>query len=300
MKILRRILGVFVMLAGLVGLLISLAGLVGVWLARPAVITSVNSTIATLNNSIDTSQKAMVVTDQALGATVESVDALSEMLGATAGTVEDTKPVFAQMNSMMNEQLPSTIEATMDSLKASQAAAASLEGTMKSLDSFRMVISATPFLSAFVPADATAYNPEKPLADSLGEVAVSLEDMPATFTEMATNMDKADDNLDTIQANLTTMSTSVSGISGSLREYQSMIGQSQASLENLRGMLTNTQANLDSILNWVTIVLYLLLFWMLAAQVVILSQGWELYQGTAGHMEGGEVERVTAEPVSAD
>jgi hypothetical protein len=27
--------------------------------------------------------------------------------------------------------------------------------------------------------------------------------------------------------------------------------------------------------------------WLLVAQVVILSQGWELFQGTAGRMESG-------------
>jgi hypothetical protein len=52
-------------------------------------------------------------------------------------------------------------------------------------------------------------------------------------------------------------------------------------------MLTNIQSNLTTILNGVVIVLTLLLFWFLATQVVILSQGWELFQGTADRMERG-------------
>ena len=35
------------------------------------------------------------------------------------------------------------------------------------------------------------------------------------------------------------------------------------------------------------LVFTLFFLWLLAAQVVIFSQGWELYQGTAGRMEGG-------------
>ena len=42
----------------------------------------------------------------------------------------------------------------------------------------------------------------------------------------------------------------------------------------------------------------LMLLWLLAAQVVILSQGWELYQGTAGRMESGEEEPPAAEPTA--
>jgi archaellum component FlaC len=286
MKVIRRVLGIFVMIAGLIGLLISLTGLVGLFWVRPRVVTSVNTTIATLTSSIETSQKVMIITSDALGASVKSVDALSATLHSTSVSVKDTKPVLAQMNIVMGKQLPATLTAATDSLKASQEAAKSLESTIQSLDTFRSVMSATPFLSAFVPASQEKYNPEKPLADSLGEVAVSLEDMPGTLSDMAANMDKADDNLDEIETNLTTMSESVASISKSLKEYQQMVGQSQESMESLKSILTGVETNLNPILNGVTIGLALLLIWLLTAQIVIFSQGWELFQGTAGRMEG--------------
>lgn len=286
MKVIRRVLGIFVMIAGLIGLLISLTGLVGLFWVRPRVVTSVNTTIATLTSSIETSQKVMIITSDALGASVKSVDALSATLHSTSVSVKDTQPVLAQMNTVMGKQLPATLTAATDSLKASQEAAKSLESTIQSLDTFRSVMSTTPFLSAFVPASQEKYDPEKPLADSLGEVAVSLEDMPDTLSDMAANMDKADDNLDEIETNLTTMSESVASISKSLKEYQQMVGQSQESMESLKSILTGVQTNLNPILNGVTIGLALLLIWLLTAQIVIFSQGWELFQGTASRMEG--------------
>lgn len=108
------------------------------------------------------------------------------------------------------------------------------------------------------------------------------------FSEMSVNLDKADDNLVIIQSNLSTMSASVVQISSSLSEYQTMIKQSQTSLESMRTILTAIQSNLTNILNMTAIGLSLFFFWLLAAQVVIFSQGWELYQGTAGRMESGE------------
>ncbi len=300
MSILRRILGVFVMIAGVVGLLLSIAGLVGLWMVRPILITTIGSTITTLTSSVDASQRTMMVTSEALGATINSVDALSEMLGTTATTVNDTQPVITQVNDVMGKKLPSAFTAANDSLKAAQEAAGSMEGAMKSLDAFRTVLSATPFLSSFVPAGAKPYNPEKPLADSLGELATSLQDMPATFQEISTTMDKADDNLVLIKSNLETMSKNVALISTSLGQYQTMVSQSQASMDNLKGMLTNFQNNLDRILNMAAIVFGLFFLWLLAAQVVIFSQGWELYHGTAGRMEGSAPERVSAGAASAD
>jgi len=104
---------------------------------------------------------------------------------------------------------------------------------------------------------------------------------------MSDDMDKADDNLTSIKNNLETMSENVSLISDSLSQYQKMIGESQASMENLKSMLTNFQNQLGKVVDIAALVFGLFLVWLLAAQVVIFSQGWELYHGTAGRMDAG-------------
>ena len=300
MGILRRLLGIFVMIAGIIGLALSLAGLAGIWMVRPALTISIKTTINTLVDSIDTSQKALVVTNQALGASVNSVEALAEMLGATAASVKDTQPVITQVNGVMGKTLPTTFNAANDFLVAAGEAARSLESAIKSLDTFRAVIGAVPLISAFVPATSQPYNPEKPLADSLDELAVSMKDMPATFKEISVSMDKADDNLDLIRSNLETMSINVALISKSLRDYQAMVNQSQTSMDNLKAMLTNMQNNLGRIINTASIVLGLFFLWLLAAQAVIFSQGLELYHGTASHMEGGAPKQAAEEVASTN
>ena len=295
MKALRRILGVLVMIAGILGLVLSLTGLVGVWVLKPTVAEYAASTIVTLNDSITTSQQVMEITGQALGATVESVDALSTMLSTTATSVQDTQPVLDQVNAILGETLPSTLEAATTSLKSAQEAAAVLDSAIKSLDTFRTVLSAVPLIGGFIEQPTQAYNPQVALADSLGELATNLGGLPDKFTEMSANLGKADDSLVTIQASLTTMSSSVGRISQSLSEYEAMVTQSQSSMDDLKAVLTNIQDNLSTILNAVALVLTLFFLWLLAAQVVILSQGWELYQGTAGRMESGPAEPEAAE-----
>ncbi len=295
MKFMRRILGVLVMIAGILGLLLSLAGLVGIWVATPIVSSTISSTIDTLVASVNTSQKAMEVTGQALGATVDSVDALSEMLATTATSVEDTKPVLDQINEVMGQTLPSTLLSATQSLLTAQKAAEVLDGAIKSLETFRALMSGVPFVGAVIAPPTETYNPEVPLAESLGELAGNLSDLPDTFTAMSENLGKADDNLDSIQGNLTTMSDSVSLISKSLAEYQTMVSQSKSSMESLKAMLTGIQNNLTNTVRWAAIVFSLFFLWLLAAQVVILSQGLELFHGTATRMEGAAV-RVEETP----
>ncbi len=285
MKVIRRVFGVFVMLAGVLGLLLSLAGLVGVWVVKPTIAGYAGTTIDTLNDSVVTSQKVVDVTGQALGGTIDSVDALSEMLGTTAATVEDTKPIFDEFDTIMATTLPSTLKAATDSLYAAQEAATVLESTMKSLDTFRFLLAATPMLGDMIKLPAETYSPEKPLADSLGELATSLEGLPDTFVKVSTSLSDTDEKLAAVQGNLVTMSDSVKLISSSLGEYQQMLTQSKSSMDNLTSILASIQGNLPTILNWGAIVLSLFFAWLLAAQIVILSQGWELYQGTADRME---------------
>ncbi len=287
MKFMRRILGLLVMLAGLLGLVLSLAGLVMVWVAKPTIASYANTTIDTLNASVTTSQNVMETTRQALGATVESIDALSTMLSTTADALEDTKPVLDGFDTIMATTLPSTLKATTDSLYGAQEAARVLEDAIRSLETFRALLSTTPLLGDLMPQTGEAYSPEKPLADSLGELASSLEGLPDTFIGMSKSLSTTDEKLASIQGNLITMSDSVKLISSSLSEYERMVAQSKSSMDNVRTILKTVQDNLIAILDWGAIVLTLFFIWLLAAQVVILSQGWELYQGTANRMERG-------------
>jgi hypothetical protein len=289
MKVIRRILGVLVMLAGTLGLVLSVAGLVMVWVAKPTVAVYTGTTIDTLEESVVTSKRVVGITEEALGATIDSVDALSAMLDNTAATLDDTQPVLDELDIIMATTLPSTLEATTESLHTAQEAARVLESTMESLDAFRFLLSTAPLLGDLLPQPLETYSPDKQLADSLGELAANLEGLPDTFVQMSANLSSTDDKLAAVQENLVTMSDSVELISSSLGDYQKMIIQSRSSVDNLASILTGVQNNLGTILNGVAIVLSLFFAWLLAAQVVILSQGWELYRGTADRMEN-EVE----------
>jgi flagellin-like hook-associated protein FlgL len=287
MAFFRRMLGVFVMGAGIIGLLLSLGGLIGVIVVRPRLYASLDATLTTLSSAVDTSQKTLVITDQALDAAISSVDTLSSMLSATAQTVADSLPVITQVRDLSGETLPATFTAVEDSLRAAQAAAQSLEGAIRSFESFRSVLGAVPFLSAVVPDAQTSYSPDKPLAVSLGEISASLDEMPDQFMAMSTSFASTDDDLSAVQSDLATMAGSVAQISTSLSQYQAMVKESQTSMENLQSLLTDARSRLPLALTGLTVALGLFFLWLMAAQVGIFSQGLELFHGTAQVMNLG-------------
>lgn len=298
MSILRRVLGILVMLAGIIGILLAVAGLIGVWTVKPSVVGYATSTIDTLQGSITTSQEVMVVTEEALGATVSSLEALSVMLSSTAASVDETAPALDQVNVMMSTNLPAILESANDSLRAAQEAAVVLDSSVRSLQTFQLAMGAVPLLSGFVEIPTEFYSPEVPLDQSLGEIAENLDSLPEMFIDISADLDRADDNLGTIQTSLGTMSGDVEFIAGSLGEYQEMVRQSQTSMGNLSPILTDLQGNLPRIVDGAAIGITVFLVWLLVIQVVVLTQGWELFQGTAGRMEGGEDEVVVAQPAT--
>jgi archaellum component FlaC len=288
------------MAAGIVGLALSLAGLAGLFIIRPAVNTSLQQAVDTLYVSVDSSQKTLALTDEALDAAIESVDSLADMLSTSRKIVEDTQPVVAQFNEVLGENFPDTFDAAGESLQAAQGAARSLESTIKSIEAFQFVLSGVPLISSFLPQDQAPYNPDKPLADSLGDLSESIADMPSVFKDMSKDLSKADDNLDNVKVSLDDMSKNISRISNDLEQYRGMLADSRNSMDDLLVMLGDLQKNLPAIMTTVSLVLGLFFLWLLAAQVVIFSQGWELYHGTADRMEPAPVAPQPAREAPAE
>ncbi len=287
MKKLRRALGIFVMAAGIIGLLLSLSGLAGLFIIRSSVTTSIERAVSTLHTSVESSRKTLALTDEALDAAIDSVDALAEMLSTSRQIVEDTQPVVSQVNEVLGENLPGTFDAAGDSLKAAQGAARSLESAIKSIETFQSLISGVLVFSGVQPQEQAVYDPDTSLADSLGNLSKSIEDLPSVFKDMSKDLSKADDNLDHVKTSLDDMSKNISRISKDLEQYRGMLADSRSSMDDLMTLLSDLQKNLPAIMTTITLIFGLFFLWLLAAQVVIFSQGWELYHGTAGRMEGG-------------
>lgn len=111
-----------------------------------------------------------------------------------------------------------------------------------------------------------------------------MENIPDTFIEMSADLKKEDDNLVVVNDSLTVIADLVPLIPDSLNQYQNMIIESKKSTDNLKSMLTGFQINLDDIILIATIALVLVVLWLFAFEVVIISQGWEIYHGSANGM----------------
>lgn len=287
MKILRKILGITVMLAGILGLLLSLAGLSATWYYRSSMENALNNVLVTLSGTLAVSQEGLLVTEDALSAAIGSIDALQQTIEATAASLGSTQPLLQGITDFMGEQLPATLEAARFSLDAAQTGAQVVDNAIQSLKTFQSVISAIPIISAFMPAPPaqTKTGDGKPLSEALGDVSQSLAGLPELSASLSTDLNSAAGSLTDVQDGLTLMAENIGGITQSLSGYLTMVQRSQSSMQNLQAQLELWQTNLPTFVNALALVASLFLLWLLIAQIVIFTQGLELYRGTATRFE---------------
>lgn len=286
MKGIRRVVGVLLIAAGIIGLLLSLAGIIGLWLIRPAVTASINGVLDALSSSVDSSKQALNITDEALDASIQGIDGLSAMVHSMENSVKNTRPAVDSVNILLKDTLPDSVKSATDSLNTAREAAVSLENAVKELDGLQTSLNSIPLLNSLIPEPAPAYNPGKPLSDSLGELSGSLKDIPSSFQDVSRSLDKTAGDLQSIQKNLESVSQNIDRLSSSLKDYRGKLVESKNSLDSLKGYLVRAKESLEPVMIFTSVTLTLIFFCLLMTQVVVIGEGRRFLDADEHHPDG--------------
>lgn len=264
MAIVRRVIGVLLILAAILGLIVSIGAMYVVWNAQDNITTSLQTTIDLLSQTLETTAQGLVVTQGALQNSVDLIGNLQSTVETTAEAINSTNPLLDEIGVLMAEKLPNTIRATQTSLETAQQSAATIDTVLRAMSGIPLI------------GPSIGYDPDVPLAEALGQVAQNLESIPDTFIAMQENLDNTQDNLQVFESDLTVMAESVGQIQSSVAQYNAVIGGYQASLDQLITRLEAISANLPNIVRMVSMGLTAFLVWMAIAQLGLITQGWEL------------------------
>lgn len=284
MTIIRRFIGLLLMIAAIIGLVFSIGGLVAIRRVEPNITTSLQSVVTLLNTTMKTTSDGLTVTKDSLKAAVDTVGNLQTSLETTATTMESADPLLGEIVTIMNKELPNTIKATQQSLTTAQESARMIDGLLTSL-------SAIPLLGS-----SFGYNPEVPLSEALGQVASSLDGLPDSFANMESSLTDTRSNIQTFQADMSVMAASVGEIESSVAQYEQVVTNYQTSIDQVQAQLETLSAQIPQLTRILVIGLTVFLVWMAIAQLGLFTQGWELLT------EGGRRPAVkeTVEEKAAD
>jgi len=264
MSILRKLIGLLLIIAAIGGLVFSLAGLVFVSRVEARVTNGLQDAVDLLSQTLTTTAQGLTVTESALKGSVDTIRSLQGTVETTALTIKTSKPMVDEISKVMTDELPKTIHSTQSSLLTAQESA-------KVIDSVLSTLSSIPLIGSSI-----GYNPEVPLAQALGEVADSLTNLPDSFANMAESLQESSSNLETFHADLTVMAASIGEIEASVAQYDAVVGGYQKSISTLNTRMADFKVNLPSIVRTVVLGLMIFFIWMAIVQFGLFTQGWEL------------------------
>jgi peptidoglycan hydrolase CwlO-like protein len=264
MSFIRKIIGLFLIVAAVGGLIFSIAGLVLVWRVESQVTAGMQNFVDVLSQTLQTTSQGLTITQQALKSSVDTVSSLQTTVQTTAKTIKSSGPMVDEISKLMTKDLPNTVKSTEASLRTAQESA-------KVIDSVLSTLSSIPLIGSSI-----GYNPQVPLDQALGQVADSLTNLPDSFANMADSLKTSSSNLETFQADLTVMAASIGEIEKSVAQYESVVSEYQKSLDNLNSNLSNLKGSLPNIVRSGIIGLTIFLVWMVIVQFGLFTQGLEL------------------------
>lgn len=262
-KFLTKTLGALFVLVGAAGIVLCILGASSIWKVTAGLRQEVLGYLEIAGSTLTTSQKTLELTEDALGAASSSLELLSSTTQTTNKTIDSLIPVLATISSLMKTDLPDTIEATRTSLVSAQTSA-------KLLDDFLAGLAKIPFINM------DAYNPDVPLNESLGEIADSLADLPASFSTIDTNLLATNENLAAIQTDLEETENSILAIQQSLDASEAVLGSFKADLAALETRLADLSDSLEGGLDGLAQAATLVLIWLGFTQLGLVVQGFGL------------------------
>ena len=289
MTIVRRVLGVLMILTGLVGLA---AGIVASVKLQPGAEKLERDVAAGMDSALD----AMELISGTLQITVQTVDDTSLVLDSAvvssehaAETLANLEPTVNDLNDLISTQLPEDIQTIRDAMPALEQAATAIDSTLRTLAAFQW--SATiPLINYNLGFGlGIDYDPETPLDQSIVAMDEALGELPEQLTGIQTSLETTGENVSDTAASvgevaesLNTVSEDLHTVSDSLSDYFDLLDRSTASLQETRHTIRQQIRN-------TRIVVTILLVWLALSQATPLYLGFTLLlNGPEPHL--GEAE----------
>ncbi len=259
-SILRRIIGVVLILASIGGLVFSISGMFFVWLVEASVTQNIQTGVEAMSQALDTTAQGLAVTQEALQGSLASIQSVGATLETAGKTIDTTEPMLDEISQVLSDDLPKTIRATQISIATAQQSAGVVDTVLGAL--------------SYIPG--INYNPGTSLSSALGGVSTSLKDLPQSFTDMATSLQDTKHNLQTFRVDFSLMKDAIRQVESSMTQYESIIEGYHTSVTQVQSQLHLLDKNLPNLIRGITWGLTIFLIWMAIAQLGLFAQGWDL------------------------
>lgn len=283
MLVLRKILGVFMLVIGLVTFGIFMAAVFYSGTVVDQIGVTVDQSLAIVSDSLNAATDTIEVARQTVVDATTAVGTVSETVATTSKTFADTGPLLDGVTRVTTETAPNSIEAVQQSIPNIVEVASVIDRTMTTLSNFGFeqqipVPFSEPIAIGF--DLGIDYNPEEPFDETVAALGSSLDGLPEQLRTLGEDLETANANLQTLSGNLETLSGDIETINEDiaalvpvLDEYLRIVDEVSSVVAGLR---TRLQVQIPTIKTVVAVVLLAIALTQLAPVVLgfDLLTGW--------------------------
>jgi ABC-type transporter Mla subunit MlaD len=275
----RRAIGIILILVGLMGLAICYVGVKSGQIAVDSLADSLDSALESASETLDTIEETIEQSRQtvdSINATVEQVQTTTEDLSTT---IDDTQPILGELALLVGEAIPSTISDVQDTIPNIAQTAKVVDDTLRLLSKLQ-IEETVPIINYKISLGlGVDYDPEvafdqaiEGVGDGLEPIAQASGNLESDLNTAGVNMEVLSQDLDELSARLGEMNSELAAFRPLLDEYSSLVVEMQNDISDGQKRLRDQVATAKQALLLVAI-------WLGLFQLLPIYFGLELALG---------------------
>jgi methyl-accepting chemotaxis protein len=272
----RRILGLILLLVGLSGLVLSVAGaIVGPRLVDD-VVGGIDDNLAITAQTLDTVEDTLILTRDTISEVNAGLETVEISTRNLSRAVSETQPLIEQVAVVTGEDVPQSLEAIQDTIPNLAEVAGAVDETLTTLSRLRLE-ETIPIVNYTIDLNlGVDYQPEMRFDESIIQIGESIEGVPERLRSLQVYINVANENLtvigddlDQIAADLEDLNQQADQLDPLVVEYMNTTTELS---DNVRLMRTNLRQQQEQI----RLIVAIAMIWLGLTQLAPLYLGWEL------------------------
>ncbi|MEM7117418.1 MAG: hypothetical protein AAF614_33610 [Chloroflexota bacterium] len=305
MNILRRLIGLILLLGGLLGIALSVAGVIYGRQAVDLLGNNVSNTLILAGNSLGTVEDTLLLAKASIADVNVSMVTVQKTANDVAKTLGDTRPLIQTANTLATNDVPMSIEAVQDAVPNIVEVAGVVDDTLITLSEFSLNQSfavpnpLNPRATLIeIPLNfglGVEYEPTVPFDAAVEQVGGSLEGLPDRLRTLEKDLIVADANLAVISADIYNVSLDLATINGRIAEISPLLDEYIRIINEIKDTLNNVREQINAQLETAKLVVLVIMIWIGLGNLAPLYLGIELLGGRRAGNNDEEVEEELAE-----
>jgi methyl-accepting chemotaxis protein len=278
--ILRRMVGVIIVLIALSGIGMAVAGTPYVHRMIDETVRSLSVSLDLASQSLDAAEETLLLAKATLVEVNDGLEKVETTIVDVSQTISRTQPLLQDMTQVAGHDVPDGLDAFQATLPDIAQAAATIDATLMMLNDLRLEqqILGFPIRLQF----DLNYAPEVSFEDSISQIGKSLEGVSPRLRALASHVDGMDEALELTKEDLVAASSDLGRINASIADALPLLDEYVRIVTRVRELIQHTRTTVPKHARTAKLGVTVVALWLGLAQIAPLHYGWGLVTGRRG------------------